>query len=140
LLKTAEPVPVSSVKEVMSIFDVPDVATLEEASKNKALDPVNAERLMVASDKRVMFAPPSITISPVEEVPRLRVCILVVPKVPLPVKKAAVLAVEPAIVAVGVPPATLVNANLAEAVEVPPRRTSTVLLYGAIVPALTACQ
>jgi len=48
---------------------------------------------------------------------------LVVPSVPLPVRETALLPV-PEILAVGVPPATLVTANLALAVEVPPSKKS----------------
>jgi hypothetical protein len=52
---------------------------------------------------------------------------LVVPRLPAAVRK--VLLLDPAErEAVGVPPAVLIKANLAEAVEVPPKRTSTVLL------------
>ena len=49
---------------------------------------------------------------------------MVVPRLPSPERKVLALAVVPAIEAVGVPPATLRKANLAEAVEVPPRRKS----------------
>jgi len=65
-------------------------------------------------------------ILPVE--PSVRDWPLVVPSVPLPVRYAALLPV-PEILAVGVPPATLVTANFAEAVEVPPTSRSRVVLF-----------
>jgi hypothetical protein len=59
---------------------------------------------------------------------------LVVPRLPLPERKVLALAVVPAIEAVGVPPATLMKANLAEAVEVPPTNRSTVAFLGLSAP------
>ena len=52
----------------------------------------------------------------------------VVESVPSPVKYVA--PVVPAMLAVGTPRFTPVNANLAEAVVVPPKRTSTVEVLG----------
>ena len=59
---------------------------------------------------------------------------MVVPRLPLPVRKVLVFAVVPAIEAVGVPPATLIKANLAEPVEVLPSRRSSVMFEGASAP------
>src|SRR5258706_609296 len=79
--------------------------------------------------------------SPVLLSPRVRDCLLVVAKVPLAFMYAPpVVAVPAEILAVGVPPATFMTANFAEAVDVPPTNRSTVLLYGAIVPELADCQ
>ncbi len=69
-------------------------------------------------------------IFPVLEEPRESVCLLVVASVPLPVIYRALFPLFADIVAVGVPPATLIRPNLAEEVAVPPTRTSTVSLPG----------
>ena len=91
------------------------------------------------SERVINPLPLSITIFPVELPPRVSVWALVVCIVPVALRDRALLEV-PEILAVGVPPATLIKANLAEVVDTPPRRTSTVLLYGAMVPLLTDCQ
>src|SRR5579864_7104958 len=72
------------------------------------------------------------TILPDEAPPRVRVCPFVVPSVSSAVRK--VLLLLPAESdAVGTPLFTLIKANLADAVALPPIRTSTVVLYGAMV-------
>jgi hypothetical protein len=91
---------------------------------------VRAEDKVVASDKVIDDEPLSIIMLPVDAPPRVRVCILVVPRFPRPVKKVALLPELAEILAVGVPPATLVKANLAEEVPVPPKRISRVGLLG----------
>ena len=98
--------------------------------------------VVIALIVRVLPAPPlrgEMEIFPVLVPPIVRLCALVVPRLPLPVRKVALLAVDPAILAVGVPPATLMNANLAEEVDVDPRRTSSVILLGAKAP-FVLCQ
>ena len=50
LLNTAEPVPVSSVREAAKTEERAEVVTFELASRNKALEAVRADRLIVASD------------------------------------------------------------------------------------------
>ena len=60
----------------------------------------------------------------------VKFCILVVARLPAPVRKVALLAVLAEMDAVGVFPAILRTANLAEAVEVPPMNMSQVLLSG----------
>ena len=72
-------------------------------------------------------------IPPVVSPPRVNVCFAVVCKVPAAVRYEA--PVVPAdIEAVGVPLFTLMNANLAEELAVPPISKSTVLLIGEIAP------
>ena len=51
---------------------------------------------------------------------------MVVPRTPLPERKVALLPEFAEIEATGVPPATLVTANFAELVDVPPTRRSRV--------------
>jgi len=63
-------------------------------------------------------------------VPSVRLCPLVVPIVPVDVNDNAIL-FAPEMEAVGVPPATLVKANLAEPVAVEPRSRSSVIFVGA---------
>jgi hypothetical protein len=46
------------------------------ASRNRALEAVKAARLIVASDSLVRFDPESITMSPVDDPPRVRVPML----------------------------------------------------------------
>jgi len=65
---------------------------------------------------------------PVEPLPSWRVWKLVVPRIPVAVREAA--PVVPETEAVGVPPATLITANLAELVAVPPISRSRVELPG----------
>src|SRR5579872_5804743 len=67
------------------------------------------------------------------EVPRVNVCPLVVPRVPLPERNVALLPV-PEIEAVGIPPATLVKANLAELVALEPSNRSWVVFLSKIAP------
>jgi hypothetical protein len=60
---------------------------------------------------------------------------LVVPKIPVPVSVVALFPELADMVAVGVPPATLITANFELAVDTPPRRRSkTVASLGWIVP------
>jgi hypothetical protein len=84
------------------------------------LEAVAPPRLIVASDRIVVFEPLSITMLPVVEEPRVRVCALVVDNTPSPERYVAVLPLLPEIEAVGVPLATFKNANLAEVEAVPP--------------------
>jgi len=79
------------------------------------------------------------TMLPVPAAPSCKVCPLVVASVPAAVRYVALL-FEPDIDAVGVPPATLTKANLAEAVELPPSSTSSVVLVVSMVPGVTDCQ
>ena len=69
-------------------------------------------------------------------VPRVRVCPLVVPMVPLPVRDKALFPV-PEILAVGVPPATLMKANFAELVALEPSKRSSVVFLSKIVPGVS---
>ena len=76
---------------------------------------------------------------PVEAFPRVNVCLFVVPITPSP---ESVIALSPELAeieAVGVPPATFRNPNLAEVVDVAPTRTSRVFENGEIAP-LLSCQ
>ncbi len=75
------------------------------------------------------FLPERVT-SPVVAPPRVRVCPLVVPRLPAPVRKVALLPELADIEAVGVPPATLRKPNLALVVAVAPRRRSSVSFPG----------
>src|SRR5579872_3225503 len=74
-------------------------------------------------------------ILPVEPFPNWRVCLLLVPRTPVAVSEVA--PVVPETEAVGVPPATLVTANLAELVAVPPRRKSCVVFLSTIALLIT---
>ena len=73
-------------------------------------------------------------ISPVVVPPRERDWLLVVARLPLPVRKVLAPATEPAMEAVGVPELTLRKANLAEAVACPPSSRSTVEFLGTMAP------
>ena|SRR3989344_1993525 len=74
-------------------------------------------------------------ISPVDVVPRVKVCILVVDKVPVPVRYEALFPEFADIVAVGVPELIFKTPNLAEEEVAPPRRrSSTDESFGEIVP------
>ena len=64
------------------------------------------------------------------ELPRVRLLRFVVDIFPFPSMNVATPAIVPEILAVGVPLFTLMNANLAEAVESEPIKTSTVLFLG----------
>src|SRR5260370_1227836 len=66
-------------------------------------------------------------ISPVEAVPKVRVCLLVVPIFPEASSVKALFAETAEILAVGLFPLTPVKANLAEEVAVAPRSRSRVL-------------
>jgi len=72
-------------------------------------------------------------ILPVDALPSCKVCLFVVPRIPVPVRKAALLPDPAEIEAVGTPPATLVKANLADAVAVLPSRRSSVCNLSTIV-------
>jgi len=74
------------------------------------------------------------TILPVEVVPSVRLCLLLVPRTPVPVKKEALLPDPAEIEAVGTPPATLVKANFAELVACEPRSKSSVVFLSKIEP------
>ena len=73
---------------------------------------------------------------PVVEPPSVKVWALVVPRLPKPVRKAALLPELAEIVAVGVPELTLMKPNLAEAVAVLPIKTSRVSFMGDKAPSL----
>src|SRR3989344_6568626 len=80
---------------------------------------------------RLLLAPILRLVSPLSPPPKVRVCLLVVPRFPKPVRKAALLLPVPAETeAVGVPLLTFSTANLAEAEVVPPMRRSRVELIG----------
>jgi len=70
---------------------------------------------------------------PVEALPSVRLWALVVPRIPVALSDNAIL-FAPEIEAVGVPPATLVKANLALLVAVEPSKRSSVMLVGANAP------
>src|SRR3989344_3721861 len=95
-----------------------------------------AEVRLVSSKRRRL--PALRLISPVCALPRVSDCLAVVVILPSASKTRA-RAEEPEIEAVGVPEATLRKANLAEAVAVAPRRTSSVVKTGARAP-LFLCQ
>src|SRR5437667_3221276 len=88
----------------------------------------------------VTLTPESITTLPVEGEPMFKVWSLVVPKTPAPLRYAALFPLLAEMDATGVPPALLRKANLADSDDVPPIKTSTVLLKGAMVPTLPDCQ
>jgi len=77
--------------------------------------------------------PESTTMLPVVAPPMVSVWLLVVPRLPAPVRNVALLR-PPEIEAVGVPELTLVKANLADAVEIPPINRSTVAFFGVSAP------
>ena len=108
--------------------------------ESEIVPPVN-DRLPnkdVLSERVMEPLPESITMSPVVELPKARVCLFVVPNTPRPVKVVALLPEFAEIDAVGVPEFTLRTANLAEAVEVPPIKRSRVEAnLGNIVPDVT---
>ena len=74
------------------------------------------------------------TMLPVDEEPSVSVCAFVVPRTPDPVRYAALLPLFADIDAVGVPLFTLVNANFADCVVVPPRRRSCPVNLSTIAP------
>jgi len=71
---------------------------------------------------------------PVAELPIVNVWPFVVPKIPRPESVVAIFPELAEIEAVGVPELTFMNANLAEAVEIPPSSRSTVVLFANIAP------
>src|SRR3989304_9402055 len=81
-----------------------------------------AEPVMPFWGERVML--------PVLLPPIVRLWLLVVARLPLPVRKVLAPATEPAMEAVGVPEPTLMKANLAEGVALPPTKRSTVVFLG----------
>ena len=116
--------------------------------------PLPTGRVPVTSDVRSTFeldrtpealeciipAPnPERTISPVEVLPMVSVCLLVVAKVPPPVMYRLLLPEFAEMEAVGIPLATFRNANFDEVVAVPPRERSKVLENGERSP-LLICQ
>jgi len=66
--------------------------------------------------------------------PSTKSALLVVEILPFPSMNVATLAVEPEILAVGVPVKTFLNANLALVVALAPKSKSSVVLPGYIVP------
>ena len=94
-----------------------------DASVRTNLEAVESERVTTPD-------PESTTMFPVVDPPKVRVCMLVVARLPAPVRKAALLPELAEMVAVGVPELTLRTANLAEVVAAPPMRRSTVELLG----------
>ena len=81
---------------------------------------------LVLSDSTIFPLPLSITIFPVVDPPRVSVWLLVVPRLPRPVRKVLLSPEFAEIEAVGVPPLVLVKANFEERVDVPPTRRSYV--------------
>jgi len=73
---------------------------------------------------RAVVPPETSWTLPVVALPSWRVCALVVPRTPLPVRKVALLPELAEMLAVGVPAATLVKANFALAVAFPPTSRS----------------
>ena len=67
---------------------------------------------------------------PVLPSPIVKSCVLVVPITPLPVINVALSPFDAEILAVGVPEFTLITANFADWVDVPPRAKSKVVLIG----------
>ena len=94
------------------------------------LDAVPPSRLIVGSDRVVVLEPLLIVMFPVVLFPMVRVCAFVVPSIPFPVRVVALSPLEAEIEAVGVPPAMLRTANLADEVEVPPIAKSYVEFEG----------
>ena len=101
----------------------PKVPVTSLLARFTALD----ERTPALFDLTIPVENPERTILPVLGPPSVRLCSLVVPRFPDPVKNVALLPEEAEIEAVGVPPATLTNLNFAEAVVTPPMRKSCVL-------------
>ena len=66
--------------------------------------------------------------------PRVKLCALVVPRTPVPVRKVALLAVFAEILAVGVPEFMFVIANFAEPVELLPSKKSCEGILSKIAP------
>ena len=91
--------------------------------------------MFVASWRLITPLPESMFTNPVVLPPRVKVCPLVVCRLPRPVKYVAIFPEAPEIEAVGVPELTPVNANFEEAVDTPPKRRSRVeACFGNIVP------
>ncbi len=88
---------------------------------------------------RLLLPPMVKLISPVDAVPRLRVCLFVVPMLPNPSIVKALLPELAEMEAVGVPLPTFLNAKIAEAVLVDPKSRSLVSAAGASAPVLS-CQ
>ena len=84
---------------------------------------------------KAVVPPGARTISPVVELPKVKVCAFVVPRIPVPVKVAALLPEFADIEAVGVPEFMFVTANFADEEVVPPTKRSRVELPGYRVPA-----
>jgi len=99
-------------------------------------DPVS---WMALSASCKILLPESMRIFPVEEFPMVSVCMLVVPKTPRPESVVALFPEFAEIEAVGVPPATLIKANLELAVAVDPNNRSSPRLVGERAP-LFLCQ
>jgi len=74
---------------------------------------------------------------PVDAPPRVRVCALVVPRVPVAVREVALL-FAPDMEAVGVPELTLRKPNLALTVAVPPSKRSSVEILCVIAPLVSS--
>lgn len=90
---------------------------------------------VVASTKLIRPVPEFKTMLPVVSPPKVKVCALVVPRLPAPVRNVLLFVVPAEIEAVGVPPATFMKANRAEAVEVLPSKISSVKFVGVKAPA-----
>src|SRR3989344_3504374 len=90
----------------------------------------NVPLIVVLSERVIEEEPESITTFPVVEFPRVNVWALVVPNTPRPVRVVALLPELAEILAVGVPLLTFRKANLEEAVEELPIKTSSVSLTG----------
>src|SRR5260221_631921 len=121
------------------VYTAPLVARLPNCTVPLAFKFTTPERLPFA----VRFAPLAVravdpaevkTTFPVLLPPSVRLCALVVPRLPSPVKKVVLLDRFPEREAVGTPDATFSKANFAALVEVPPSRRSSVILRGLKAP------
>jgi len=113
VLIISAPVPVKLIPAAFPVSVIPVVPASVRL-------PVDVRTL--ALEKKLML--------PVVPLPSCKVWLLVVPSIPVAVRDVA--PVVPEIEAVGVPPATLVKANFAEAVDVPPSRKSCVVILSVI--------
>ena len=91
----------------------------------------------------VLPAPPlsaAIVTLPVLTSPSVKFCLFVVPSMPVPVRYVELFPLLAEILAIGVPLFTLITANFAEEVDVPPNARSRVVLIGCNCPDATFHQ
>ena len=110
--------------------------------RSQAVDPVTTPLVVVtqAAEETVapavplilklLLAPMTKLISPVVEVPSVKVCMFVVPNTPVPVRVVAFAPELAEMLAVGVPEFIFRTANLADEVDTPPTAKSKVELIG----------